>query len=76
MKAIKLSLCKFYLYFETVERILGKIYFERKILKTDNLNIRIPGLDIQQVLAAEKVVMSELGAYGEQANDHITTFLK
>ena len=55
---------------------MGKIYFERKILKTDNPNIRFPGLNIQQVLAAEKVVMSELGAYGEQAHNHIITFLK
>ena len=46
------------------------------MLKVDNSNIRYPGLDIQQIMAAEKVVMSELGAYGEQAHDLIMTFLK
>lgn len=73
-KAISLTAFALDLYFETAERILGKIYFERKLLKVENSKMRFPGMNIQEIMAAEKLVVLQLGEYGEQAHDNILQF--
>jgi hypothetical protein len=64
------------LYFITTERILAKIYFERKKLKIESYHLRYPGMEINQIKAAELLVKNELKFYGEQTYEGFIYFVK
>jgi len=63
-------------FFETAERLLGKLYLERKKIKADSLSYRYPDLSVSDAMAAEITQLNELSAFGLRLHNGVINFIK
>lgn len=75
-KVIALEDLSLNLYFQTAERVLGKIYLERKRIKADPTHLRYPGMSINDALAAEKAEKDKMNDLGYRVHNAIIRFMK
>lgn len=75
-KVVALSDYSVKMYFQTAERVMGKIYLELKKIKADPTHIRYPGLNHIEVLSAEQLQRQELTEYAERAERATVRFIK
>ena len=63
-------------YLITAERILGKIYFEKKMMKFGTSSIRYSGANNQEAANLNKVLLADLAVFAKQTQDSIIVFIK
>lgn len=63
-------------YLQTAERVLGKIYFEKKMMKFSTGSIRYPGANNQEASILKKKEFENLALFAKQTQDSIMAFVK